>query len=104
VSLSDNAKTMPLGIYSCLLNFDIGCDPGGSNQYQREVKLLVTNGADFNGDSLVNFVDLRELADRWGNACSPPEWCDWVDLDFSERIDLGDYAILAQRWLASGGH
>ena len=102
VSLNENAKTKSLGVYSCLLNFSIGCNPG-SNQYQREVQLLVTCGADFNRDTLVNLLDLKQLADRWGNACSPSDWCDWIDLDFSGRIDLGDYVILAQQWLQDAG-
>ena len=46
---------------------------------------------------------LKELADRWGDVCSAPEWCDCVDLDFSERIGLGDFAIMAENWLKVSG-
>ncbi|MCD6392160.1 MAG: hypothetical protein J7M40_01495, partial [Planctomycetes bacterium] len=81
-----------------LWNIIIKPDCGQANRALLEEALLVNNGGDFNGDGLFDIADLKELADRWGDVCSAPEWCDCGDLDFSERIGLGDFAILAERW------
>ena len=84
----------PCAIWNIIIKAD--CDQ--ANPAFLEDALQVNTGGDFNSDGLFDIADLKELVNRWGNACSPPEWCDCVDLDFSEEIGLGDFAILAQKW------
>ena len=55
--------------------------------------------SNINHDSLINFLDLVILADKWEQQCSVPDWCEGADIDFNNRVDCGDLAILADEWL-----
>jgi hypothetical protein len=61
--------------------------------------LTVSCQSNFNNDLQINFLDYAELADIWDQPCSVIDWCNGLDLDFSERIDMGDLAIVADEWL-----
>jgi len=85
-----------------------GAKPGSWNlifkppcgQYELKDALRISECMfDFNHDSQVNFLDLAYLATIWHLPCSPPSWCGGSDQDQSGRIDLGDLALFAQRWL-----
>jgi len=56
---------------------------------------------DFNRDYLVNGSDLAILALHWLNAdCNIPYWCDKTDLDFSSTVEMVDFAVFADNWMA----
>jgi len=63
--------------------------------------LIIPCESDFNHDSLVNFFDLAELAKKWHEPCSEPDWCAGIDIDASGRVDMGDLSIIAEEWLLS---
>ncbi len=73
------------------------CDVAGS-VLQNAVEVLSCEG-DVNGDMQVNFLDLAEITDKWGQSCVSPSWCDRADADHSGDVGLGDAAILADEWL-----
>ena len=60
---------------------------------------IVACRSNFNHDSQVDFLDFVELANNWRKPCSEPGWCAGIDLDHSERVDIGDLAIFVQEWL-----
>jgi len=60
-----------------------------------------SRAADLNSDWIVNLEDLTVLANYWLRClCLEPYWCDCSDFDQSGRIDLSDFARLAQSWLS----
>lgn len=58
---------------------------------------------DFNNDCKVNFLDLYALTGHWllDNCGSGNDFCNKMDIDENGRIDLVDYAFLANQWLNS---
>ena len=60
---------------------------------------IIACRANFSSDWRVDFFDWAELTDNWGRSCSPPLWCDGLDLDHNGHIDFGEAAILADEWL-----
>ncbi|OQA02889.1 MAG: hypothetical protein BWY69_00785 [Planctomycetes bacterium ADurb.Bin401] len=49
---------------------------------------------DFTGDCFVDYNDLREMANKWlGSPVDPT-----IDLNQDDKINLGDFAILAEYW------
>jgi len=72
-----NGKRINMGAY------------GGTNQASKS-----GNIADLNIDGIVNFPDLAELGNLWGENQEAIE-----DLDNSGTIDIGDLDILAENWL-----
>jgi len=55
---------------------------------------------DLHTDGFINFLDFSKLAQYWLGACSGPDWCDGVDLDWSQQVALPDIQIIAEAWLA----
>jgi hypothetical protein len=54
---------------------------------------------DFNGDTVVNFVDFAVLALYWQEAdCNDPNWCEGADLDTDSDVDFYDFALFAEYW------
>ena len=54
---------------------------------------------DFNGDWLVNLLDLKVLASLWlDTACGLPDWCSGADLSRSTNVDIVDYALWAPQY------
>ncbi|UCG46137.1 MAG: CotH kinase family protein, partial [Phycisphaerales bacterium] len=99
VTLNAAAELTPPGMYSCALIFSVECGTIGQWAIERQVQLVVKDRSDFNSDWRVDFVDWSQLAGKWLEACSAPDWCDGVDLDGSTRVDFDDVAIFAQEWL-----
>jgi len=55
---------------------------------------------DFDGDTLVNFMDFALLASRWGQeAESDPDPEATFDLDGDGSIGAGDLALFSEFWL-----
>ena len=55
---------------------------------------------DFNGDTIVNFVDFGVLSSYLqASACGDPDWCDGTDLDRDRDVDFGDVRLFADYWL-----
>jgi len=52
----------------------------------------------FNDDCVVDFDDLGPMVDEWLNTV-PPETALATDLNGDNKVDLKDYAVLAQHWL-----
>lgn len=50
---------------------------------------------DFNNDYNVDMADFRILASRWLDICAVDQWCDGTDLDRSEAVDMGDFAVFS---------
>ncbi len=51
-------------------------------------------------DGIIDYNDLFILALHWLNTnCVSPSWCDGADIDKNKRVDLKDFADLAQYWL-----
>jgi hypothetical protein len=51
-------------------------------------------------DGQVNFNDLLAIAQRWMlTDCCANDLCDGADLDASNRVDIGDIAVLSKHWL-----
>lgn len=58
---------------------------------------------DMNLDDTVDGLDLAILADNWLSSCEGSCcWCNGSDIDQSGRINFGDFAYLANNWLAEG--
>jgi len=56
--------------------------------------------ADFNGDGVVDFIDLKKFCEHWlETGCIPPYGCEGTDLDNDTKVNFKDYAIFAQHWL-----
>ncbi|MBN2138556.1 MAG: lamin tail domain-containing protein [Sedimentisphaerales bacterium] len=55
--------------------------------------------ANFNHDGGIDFLDWAELTDNWDRSCSPPLWCDGMDLNHDGHIDFREAAVLAEEWL-----
>ncbi len=76
---------------------------GDIARYTPEEGLMVIScGYDFNGDSQTNFLDYSQVAGKWRQSCSQPDWCDGMDLDQSGSVDAQDLAIFAENWLGGG--
>jgi hypothetical protein len=69
-----------------------------SGGYTNPVTLTVSLSGDFNGDYRVDFYDLDELANRWLNACSEPNWCGGTDADCSSYVDFIDFVVFTKNW------
>ncbi|NLZ04487.1 MAG: hypothetical protein GXY19_04905 [Phycisphaerae bacterium] len=55
---------------------------------------------DFDGDTLVNFVDYASLAGLWGQSVvSDPNAAVAADLNGDERVDVRDLALFGEYWL-----
>ena len=55
---------------------------------------------DFNGDTVVNFVDFAVLASYWREAdCNDPNWCEGADLNTDNSVDIYDSALFVEYWL-----
>jgi hypothetical protein len=55
---------------------------------------------DFNGDTLVDFVDYASLAGLWGQSvASDPNAAVAADLNADERVDVRDLALFSEYWL-----
>ncbi len=55
---------------------------------------------DFNGDTVVNFVDFAVLALYWQEAdCNDPNWCEGTDLGTDGSVDIYDLALFVDYWL-----
>ena len=54
---------------------------------------------DINGDGVVDFLDLLDLASHWLCLdCTPANhWCAITDLDMSNKVDLQDFGILCRQ-------
>jgi hypothetical protein len=56
---------------------------------------------DMDYDCDVDFFDVEFLASRWLNyECSQSKWCDGADKNRNNEVELGDFSIVARRWLA----
>lgn len=56
---------------------------------------------DFNRDYYVDMFDLAIFVSHWlEEDCGIPYWCEKTDLDSSSIIELPDFAIFAENWLA----
>ncbi|MFA5553122.1 MAG: hypothetical protein WCZ89_08785 [Phycisphaerae bacterium] len=55
--------------------------------------------ADFNLDYKINFKDIASLANLWLTDANSINWDEKYDLDYSQKIDLGDLSIICRRWL-----
>ncbi|MHC4742205.1 MAG: hypothetical protein ACYS8Z_09850, partial [Planctomycetota bacterium] len=54
-------------------------------------------------DCQVNWLDIKDFAEQWLNAgCTAPD-CR-ADLDGVPGVTMGDYAVLADNWMAEGTH
>ena len=72
-------------IFSLTCSVDAGCPDG-----------------DVRWDCEVNYLDLRDLAAEWLNSdCSALAGCR-ADVDGIAGVDMGDFARLAENWLANG--
>lgn len=50
-------------------------------------------------DNSIGMGDLLVFATKWLNACTlANQWCGGADYTFSGRVDLGDFAFLAECW------
>jgi hypothetical protein len=54
---------------------------------------------DVTHDVIVDWNDIRELAEQWLNSCIEPDWCGGCDIDKSGRVDFVDFSKLAENWL-----
>ncbi len=63
---------------------------------------VIACGADFSGDSKVNFLDWAMLADMWLELCSQPDWCNGIDLNQNGSVDIADVEAFAESWLSGG--
>ncbi len=51
-------------------------------------------------DGDVDIMDLAFFSLRWlRNDCDAPDWCDRADMNFSHRVDIVDFALMAQYWM-----
>ena len=71
---------VPMLVLVCLQTAQAQCPPGDLNQ-----------------DCLVDFADLRILGRQW---LAPPDSA--ADLDGDDKVDLGDFGLLAADWNAQG--
>ena len=54
---------------------------------------------DLNGDGFINFNDLEVISEQWlSDNCCINDWCNELDLDRSDRVDLADFSIWAGFW------
>jgi hypothetical protein len=53
---------------------------------------------DFSNDCVVDYADLDVMVDEWLNTV-PPKPALATDLNGDKKVDLKDYAVLAQHWL-----
>ena len=52
----------------------------------------------------IDFYFFARFANRWlDDDCNVPDWCDGMDLNGNQVVDLGDISILAANWLATDG-
>ena len=57
---------------------------------------------DMNGDGVVAEYELRMIADYWlDDSCPCPDLCGGADLDTNGKVNLFDFAILADNWMAA---
>jgi hypothetical protein len=57
--------------------------------------------ANLNGDHYIDNNDLFSLTEKWLNTCSAANnYCEGADMDRNGTVDLGDFAFLANTWLA----
>ncbi|HUT30412.1 MAG TPA: hypothetical protein VMX13_11530 [Sedimentisphaerales bacterium] len=66
-------------------------------EYLNELCCQVKGDFDHNGD--VNWNDLRTFVGTWLNGCSSSQWCNNCDIDRSGRVDLRDFALVANSWV-----
>lgn len=61
--------------------------------------LALTSATNVTGSDFVDWDELGAFAEQWlADGCSADDWCDGADIDHSERVDFGDFALLAQNW------
>jgi len=92
----------PVSVAMGDLNGDGTPDLAVANQSSNNVSVLinqtiVSNPADFNGDGVVNAVDLATLLAQWGPCPPPPSVCA-TDLDGNGVVDASDLAFLLANW------
>jgi hypothetical protein len=58
---------------------------------------------DVSSDWAVNYKDLDMMAEQWLKAI-PPETALSADLNADKKVDLNDFAALANEWLLAGGY
>jgi hypothetical protein len=56
-----------------------------------------TRRGDLDGDGVVGYSDLRDVADAW--LWSGPAGGITLDVDYSGQIDFRDFVFLALKWL-----
>jgi len=54
---------------------------------------------DFNGDSYVDWNDLKILLAQWLKRCRTGEWCGGCDINHDHKVTLKDFVFLASDWL-----
>lgn len=58
---------------------------------------------DLNCDSIVNFYDFAEFAERWSSSVGDPLYDVGYDFNHNDVISMDDFFYIAQDWLTSGG-
>jgi hypothetical protein len=75
--------------------YDAALDPGTIEAHH----LMGTgNWADLTGDWIVDNDDLGVLTSYWLQPCDQPLWCEYADINTDHKVDLADFAELADSW------
>jgi len=73
--------------------------PGGFIESDLSGYMLCCVCGDFNGDDTVDLVDFALLGQQWLEAgCGVNNWCDRVDTDRSNNVDIEDVYFVADNW------
>jgi hypothetical protein len=54
---------------------------------------------DLDRDCRVDFEDFAQFSSQWLNTCSPPSYCNGVDLTQDGAVDMLDMSMFAAHWL-----
>jgi hypothetical protein len=54
---------------------------------------------DIDGSGVVDWADVKALSEQWLNDCAGPSWCVGRDINRDNKVNFGDYSILASQWL-----
>lgn len=76
---------------------EAGCGKAGQAVVENAFETVACE-SDINADARIDFADVADVAGRWIDNCSSPDWCGNSDIDRSGRVDLADLAIIADEW------
>lgn len=64
-----------------------------------EIPFMHVPTRDFHLDGVVDFLDMKILAENWQAVCDDPNHCEGKDLDKSGLIDPNDLSLFSKFWL-----